>query len=92
MIQNLYFCKTLEKDIVMDLAARKFNFIERLIEVDENLMTKLEAVLKTGFNSKDWFKELSAKEQSEIEIGLQQANDNKLVDHKKVMDKFTKWH
>ncbi len=35
----------------MDLAIRKYNFIERLVDVDENLFIKLEALLETKENS-----------------------------------------
>ena len=37
----------------MDLATRKYNFIQQLFEVDENLFNKLEEVLETkkGLNS-----------------------------------------
>jgi hypothetical protein len=31
----------------MDLATRKYNFIQQLFEVDENLFNKLEEVLET---------------------------------------------
>ena len=36
--------------------------------------------------------ELSAEETQEIEIGLKQADNNELVCHQKVMNKFEKWH
>ena len=37
----------------MDLATRKYNFIQQLFELDENLFNKLEEVLETkkGLNS-----------------------------------------
>ena len=35
----------------MDLAIRKYNFIERLIDVDENLFVKLEVLLATKESS-----------------------------------------
>ncbi|MFK7050984.1 hypothetical protein FLACOL_01522 [Flavobacterium columnare] len=74
----------------MDLAARKYNFIQELSSIDENLLEKLELFLKT--NQKDWFDELSIEEQKEIEIGLKQADNNELMTHTEVMNKFKKWH
>ncbi|ANO48696.1 hypothetical protein B0A78_10935 [Flavobacterium columnare NBRC 100251 = ATCC 23463] len=74
----------------MDLAARKYNFIQELSSIDENLLEKLELFLKT--NQKDWFDELSIEEQKEIEIGLKQADNNELTAHTEVMNKFKKWH
>jgi hypothetical protein len=35
----------------MDLATRKYNFIEHLVNVDENLFVKLEALLATQDSS-----------------------------------------
>ena len=36
----------------MDLATRKYNFIQRLFDVDENLFDKLELILETKKSSK----------------------------------------
>ena len=76
----------------MDLAARKYNFIQKLSKVDESLLEKLENVLKSSDKSQDWFSELSIEEQKEIEKGLQQANNNEFVSHQTIMEKFAKWH
>ena len=74
----------------MDLATRKYYFIQELTTIDEFLLEKLESVLKD--NKKDWSSELSAEERQEIEIGIKQADNNELVCHQKVMNKFEKWH
>jgi hypothetical protein len=74
----------------MDLATRKYNFIEQIFNVDETLLERLENFLKT--NKKDWFSELSAEEKSEIETGIKQADNNEFVSHEAVMNKFAKWH
>ena len=74
----------------MDLAARKYNFIQELATVDEILLEKLEKFLKA--NKKDWVSELSTEEQTEIEIGIKEADNNEFVSHKTVMNKFAKWH
>ena len=90
MDQNLYICKTLKKFNIMDLAARKYSFIQELTTVDESLLEKLEQFLKA--NKKDWFSELSSEEQTEIGIGINQSDNNEFVSHEAVMDKFKKWH
>lgn len=74
----------------MDLATRKYNFIQELSGVDENLLEKLELLVKAS--KKDWYSELSAQEKEEIEIGITQADNDELVSHSTVMDKFKKWH
>jgi hypothetical protein len=74
----------------MNLATRKYNFIQELTTIDEKLLEKLEIVLKT--NKKDWFLDLSLEEKREIEIGLKQADNDELVNHKIIMNKFAKWH
>lgn len=74
----------------MNLATRKYNFIQELSNVDESLLEKLELLVKAS--KKDWYSELSEEEKEEIEIGISQADNNDLVSHSKVMDKFAKWH
>jgi hypothetical protein len=74
----------------MNLATRKYNFIQELSNVDESLLEKLELLVKAS--KKDWYSELSAQEKEEIETGISQADNNELVSHSTVMDKFKKWH
>ncbi len=74
----------------MDLAARKYSFIQELATIDENLLERLEKLLKAS--KKDWFNELPTEEQSEIEIGIKQADNNEFVSHETAMNKFAKWH
>jgi predicted transcriptional regulator len=76
----------------MDLSARKYNFIKELTTVDETLLEKLEKVLRANKKKQDWFLKLSTEEQTEIEIGLKQADNNEFVTHETVMQKFAKWH
>ena len=76
----------------MDLAVRKYNFIQELTMVDESLLARLEKVLRTYGKKQDWSLELSTEEQSEIETGIKEANNNEFVSHAEVMGKFTKWH
>lgn len=74
----------------MDLAARKYSFMQELTTVDENLLEKLENILKA--NKKDWFGELPTDEQAELKIGINQADNKEFVSHEMVMSKFAKWH
>ena len=74
----------------MNLVTRKYNFIQELSNVDENLLEKLELLIKASKN--DWYSELSEEERNEIQIGISQADNNDLVSHSTVMDKFSKWH
>lgn len=74
----------------MDIATRKYNFIQELTTIDEALLDKLEQFLKA--NKKDWHSELSIEETQEIEIGLKQADNNEFVEHEVVLNKFSKWH
>jgi hypothetical protein len=74
----------------MNLADRKYKFIQELTTIDESLLEKLEIVLKT--NKKDWFTNLTPEEKDEIEIGLKQAENEEFISHTTVMDRFSKWH
>lgn len=51
----------------MDLATRKYNFIQRLFEADENILDKLERVLETKKSSEP----ISLKQYN---LDLNQAN------------------
>nr|WP_315219810.1 hypothetical protein [uncultured Flavobacterium sp.] len=73
----------------MDLEARKYQFIQQLVKVDdESVLEKLELVLKA--NQGDWFDELSESEQIEIQIGLDQAEKGEFTSHEDVMKRFSK--
>lgn len=74
----------------MNLATRKYNFIQELTTIDESLLEKLEIILKTS--KKDWFDDLSLEEKQEIEIGLKQAENDEFISHETVMNRFAKWH
>jgi len=75
----------------MNLEARKYQFIQELVKVDdERVLEKLELVLKA--NQSDWFDELSESEQTEIQIGLDQAEKGEFTSHEDVMKRFSKWH
>lgn len=74
----------------MNLATRKYNFIQELSTIDESLLEKLEIILKTS--KKDWFADLNAEEKKEIEIGLKQAENDEFISHETVMNRFAKWH
>ena len=73
----------------MNLATRKYNFIQELTTIDESLLEKLEIILKTS--KKDWFTDLTSEEKQQIEIGLKQAENDEFVSHETVMNRFAKW-
>ena len=72
----------------MNLAARKYNFIQELTRIDENLLEKLEIILKTS--KKDWFVDLNSEEKLTIEIGLKQAENDEFINHEIIMNRFSK--
>lgn len=58
--------------------------------MDEILPENIEIILKT--NKKNWFTDLNSEEKVEIEIGLKQAENDELISHETVMNRFSKWH
>lgn len=48
----MYICKTHIIGLIMDLATRKYNFIQRLFEVDESLFDQLEQFLDSKKSTK----------------------------------------
>lgn len=41
--------------------------------------------------SKDWWNEISTDEQNEINEGIQQADNNELIDHDEIKKSYSKW-
>lgn len=75
----------------MDLEARKYQFIQKLLKVeDERILERLELLLNA--NQKDWFDELSESEKADIQVGLAQAERGEFTSHEDVMERFSKWH
>lgn len=74
----------------MNLATRKYNFIQELTTIDESLLEKLEIILKTS--KEDWYADLNSEEKLEIEIGLKQAENEEFISHETVINRFAKWH
>lgn len=58
--------------------------------MDGILPENIEIILRTS--KKDWFTDLNSEEKEEIEIGLKQAENDELISHETVMNRFTKWH
>jgi len=79
---------TIQNASLMNLAKRKHMFIQSLDEMDEELFRKLEQFLKLNSSDFDWTSSLSKDELQEIEAGLEQADNNELIEHDQVMKKF----
>ncbi len=75
----------------MDLASRKYHFIQQLENVDEKLLTQLEKLIASNKKEDDWFLNLSKEEQEEIEEGIKEADNDELEEHESVMKVFNKW-
>lgn len=41
--------------------------------------------------SKDWWNEISTDEQNEINEGIQQADNNELIDHDEIKKSYSNW-
>ena len=76
----------------MDLAARKYHFIQELSNVDESMLDKLENLLHSYKKQADWADELSDEEIKEIEASIAEADKGNLIEHEEVMKIFAKWH
>lgn len=75
----------------MNIETTKLELMHLLLQTQrESLLTKLKKVFEE--EQIDWFKEMSLEEQQELETGINQADNEKLISHKKVMESFDKWH
>lgn len=69
------------------------NVVQNYINnADERLLRVIKAVAENYKNdSSDWWDDMSKEEKKEIEIGLLQSEQGKVVPHKDVMKVFDKW-
>ncbi|MEO2059955.1 MULTISPECIES: hypothetical protein [Mesonia] len=75
----------------MNIENTKLELIQRLQKTkDKATLLKIRKVFEE--ESADWYDELSVEEKKEIELGIRQANEGKLVSHESVMAKLKKWH
>ncbi|ARN78529.1 hypothetical protein BST97_11325 [Nonlabens spongiae] len=71
----------------MDIQATKLQLIEMLLRTEkQEVLNRLLSVFKD--NQADWWDELSIEEQHVVQRGIEQMENNQLVDHKDVMKKF----
>jgi len=75
----------------MDLAARKYHFIQELANVDESLLDKLEGLLKSYKKEADWADDMSPEELAEIDEGIADIEKGNVFEHEEVMKIFDKW-
>ena len=75
----------------MNVEATKLELMHLLLQTQkESLLAKLKKVFEE--EQLDWWHDMSKEEQKEIKEGLSQADKGEVVSHKKVMDRFKKWH
>lgn len=74
----------------MNLETEKLEILQLILNTDKTeLLMKIKALLIE--DELDWWDQLSEEEKQEIEVGLQEAEFGKLIEHDKVMESFRKW-
>lgn len=74
----------------MDIEATKLELMQLILNTKkESILKKIKKIYQE--ESSDWWAEMSAEEQAEIEEGLRQAEAGELVSHESVMKRFDKW-
>ena len=72
------------------LSNQKLELIQWLSVIeDKNIIEQILKIKKV--ESADWWEKLSAKEIESIELGLQDANEGKLISHKVVQKLYEEW-
>lgn len=87
MEQKLYLCYR-KNTVIMDLSARKYNFIQELITIDkENILEALERVLK---REKEEHQEISTVHKKELDNRLEsyRNNPNDILDWEDVKENW----
>jgi len=74
----------------MDIDATKLELMQLLLNTrKESVLNKIKHIFQE--ESSDWWAEMSAEEQVEIEEGLRQVENGKVVSHESVMKRFDAW-
>jgi hypothetical protein len=88
MEQKLYICRT-EKIIIMDLETRKYEFIQRVFSLNENLFEKLESLLKKETKEP---KRISIEQYNkEIDEAILQVKNGEFYTQEEVEKMAEKW-
>ena len=75
---------------VMNLDRTKLEIMKLLLMItDENALLRIKKVLEDEYS--DWWDDLTAEEQREIQTGLEQADKGQLTDLDSVMKRFDNW-
>lgn len=74
----------------MDIQAEKIRLIECLAGLNDT-KTLNEFITLKKKKEVDWWDEISAEEQAEIEEGLAQTDKGEVVPHEEVMARYKKW-
>jgi len=91
MEQNLYICYTKSTEI-MDLQTRKYEFMQKLFNVNETLFEQLENVLKKGIkeSSERISLEQYNKELDEAEADIEAGNYYTMEEARKIASQWGK--
>lgn len=74
----------------MNIEATKLELMQLLLNTrKESTLKKIKLIFQE--ESSDWWTEMSAEEQAEIDEGLQQAENGEIVSHESVMKRFDAW-
>lgn len=74
----------------MNIEAMKLELMQLLLNTQkESILTKIKSIYQE--ESVDWWLELSAEEQTEIEEGLTEAENGQIIAHQEVMKIFDEW-
>jgi hypothetical protein len=78
------------KTEVMNQDRTKLEIMNLLLKIsDEKALLRIKKVLEYEYT--DWWDELSQDEKSEIQLGLDQANNKEYTDLDSVMKRFDQW-
>ncbi len=74
----------------MNIEATKSELMQLLLNTrKESILKKIKQIFQE--ESSDWWTEMSAEEQAEIEEGIQQAENGEVVSHESLMKRFDAW-
>ncbi len=81
----------MQKELVMNIETTKLELMKLLLNTQkESVLEKIKDIFQKE-SSQDWWEEMNEEEQQDIEVGLKEAQNDRVKSHQDVMKLFDEW-
>lgn len=81
----------MQKGLVMSIETTKLELMKLLLNTQkESVLEKIKDIFQKE-SSQDWWEEMNEEEHQDIELGLKEAQNDRVKSHQDVMKLFDEW-